>query len=170
MEEIQYSRFNPISIIRHVIRLALIILSAVIIFSVFYQVVSRYVFQAPPDWTEEVARFSLVWLVLLGSSACIRKSRHFNVDYITQGMSQRTIYILNIFLYALIVFFLSYALYYGTVLMSRSFQITTPALGMPMGYVYLIFPIGFSAMLMEAIIVIYELIKYGPERVSKSDN
>ena len=165
MEEIRYPRFHPVTLIRYIIKIALLILSGVIIFSVFYQVVSRYVFQAPPDWTEEVARFSLVWLVLLGSSVCIRKSRHFNVDYITQGMSKNTVYALKLFLSALIVFFLSYALYYGTVLMSRSFLITAPALGISMGYVYLIFPIAFGAMLMEAIILIYELIKYGPARI-----
>jgi TRAP-type C4-dicarboxylate transport system permease small subunit len=166
MDEILYPRFHPVTLIRHIIRLALLILSGVIIFTVFYQVVSRYVFQAPPDWTEEVARFSLVWLVLLGSSVCIRKSRHFHVDYITQGMSKKTIYVLKISLNALIVFFLSYALYYGTVLMSRSFQITAPALGISMGHVYLIFPIAFGAMLMEAIILIYELIRFGPARIS----
>ncbi len=170
MEEIQYSRYNLISIIRKVIKFVILVLFIVIIFSVAYQVISRYVFQAPPSWTEEVARFSLVWLVILGSSVCIRKSRHFNVDYITQLMSKRTVYLLTIALHVLIVFFLSVALYYGITVMSRSFQIISPALQIPMAYVQMIFPIGFGAMLMEAIIIIYELIKYGPERLTETDS
>ena len=170
MEEVQYSRFNPITIIRHIIKLLLLVLFVVIIFSVAYQVVSRYVFEAPPAWTEEVARFSLVWLVLLGSSVCIRKSRHFNVDYVTQLMSERTKFYLNLTLNVLVVLFLSVALYYGIQVMSRSFYITSPALGIPMAYVQMIFPIGFGTMLMEAMIIIYEQIKYGPDRLSASES
>lgn len=170
MEEIQYSRFNPITIVRRIIKAAILILFVVIIFAVAYQVISRYVFQAPPSWTEEVARFSLVWLVMLGSSVCIRKSRHFNVDYVTQLMSQKTIYILTIALHVLIVFFLSVGLYYGTMVMARSFYIISPALQIPMAYVQFVFPIGFGAMLMEAVIIIFELIKYGPDRIVETNS
>ncbi|MDY7027940.1 MAG: TRAP transporter small permease [Spirochaetota bacterium] len=169
MEEIQYSPFNPITIIRKILKIVILVLFTVIIFSVFYQVVSRYVFQAPPSWTEEVARFSLVWLIILGSSVCIRKSRHFNVDYITHLMSKRTVYILNLFLNLLIVGFIAVALYYGIEVMANSFDTTSPALGIPMGHVYLVFPIGFGTMLMEAILLVYELIKYGPDRIAESN-
>jgi TRAP-type C4-dicarboxylate transport system permease small subunit len=167
MREFHYPRFHPVTIIRNIMRLVLIFLLIVIIFTVFYQVVLRYVFQAPPDWTEEVARFSLVWLVLLGSSACIRKSRHFNVDYVTQLMSERTIYFLTLILHLLIVAFLAVAFYYGTLVMSRSFSITSPALGVPMGYVQLIFPLGFGMMLLEAVLIVYELLRYGPDRLKE---
>jgi len=165
MEEVTYSRFNPISLIRGVIKLIILVLFVVIIFSVFYQVVSRYVFQAPPVWTEEVSRFSLVWLILLGSSVCIRKSRHFNVDYITQLLSKKAVYILNILLSLLIVGFLTVAFYFGIEVMSNSLYVTSPALGIPMAYIYLVFPIGFGVNLMEAVIVVFELIKYGPDRL-----
>jgi len=167
MDEIQYSRFNPITIIRRIIKVIILVLFLIIIFSVFYQVVSRYVFQAPPSWTEEVARFSLVWLVLLGSSVCIRKSRHFNVDYVTQLMSKKTVYRLSIVLHLLIICFLAVAMYYGMMVMRRSFNITAPALGIPMAYIFMIFPIGFSVMLMEAILIIYELLKYGTDRLTE---
>jgi hypothetical protein len=38
-----------------------------------------------------------------------------------------------------------------------------------MGQVYLVFPIGFGTMLMEAILLVYELIKYGPDRIAESN-
>jgi len=168
MDEIQYSRYNPISIIRQLIKGIILVLFVVICFSVFYQVVLRYIFQAPPTWTEEVARFSLVWLVLLGSSVCIRKGRHFNVDYVTHLMSKRIIYILSIVLNVLIVLFLSVAFYYGIIVMIRSFNITSPALGIRMAYVQMVFPIGFGVMLMEAVLIIYELFKCGMDRNSNN--
>jgi len=47
MDEIQYSHYNPISIIRQLIKGIILVLFVVISLSVFYQVVSRYIFQAP---------------------------------------------------------------------------------------------------------------------------
>jgi TRAP-type C4-dicarboxylate transport system permease small subunit len=84
-------------------------------------------------------------------------------------MSKRTVYILNLFLNLLIVGFIAVALYYGIEVMANSFDTTSPALGIPMGQVYLVFPIGFGTMLMEAILLVYELIKYGPDRIAESN-
>ena len=41
----------------------------VMTFSAGYQVVARYVFDAPPVWTEELARRAMVWAGMLGASA-----------------------------------------------------------------------------------------------------
>jgi len=41
---------------------------AVMAFAVGYQVVARYVFAAPPIWTEELARRAMVWAGMLGAS------------------------------------------------------------------------------------------------------
>lgn len=170
MDEIQYSRFNPITIIRHLVRALVLVFFVVIIISVFYQVLMRYVFGSPPSWTEEISRYSLVWLIFLASSMCIRKSRHFNVDYITQIMSRKILYILTLFLNILIVLFLSIVFYYGLFVTRGAFGTTSPALGIQMGYVQLIFPIGVGVNLMEVAIIIYELLKYGPDRVVSYEN
>jgi TRAP-type transport system small permease protein len=48
-------------------RLAIACLVAMLIF-VLIQVVARYVFMAPPPWTEEMARYMMVWAGLLGAT------------------------------------------------------------------------------------------------------
>ena len=50
---------------------------------VIYQVGARYLFGSPPSWTEELARFLQVWLVLLASPICVRRGMHLAVDYVT---------------------------------------------------------------------------------------
>ena len=40
--------------------------------SAAYQVVARYLFFSPPIWTEELARYAMVWAGLLGASAAFR--------------------------------------------------------------------------------------------------
>ncbi|SMY09325.1 TRAP transporter small permease [Flavimaricola marinus] len=40
----------------------------VMVFSIMWQVVARYVFASPPIWTEELARYAMVWAGMLGAS------------------------------------------------------------------------------------------------------
>lgn len=41
---------------------------SVMVLSIMYQVVARYIFASPPIWTEELARYAMVWAGLLGAS------------------------------------------------------------------------------------------------------
>jgi len=54
---------------------------AVLIFPVSLQIFSRYTDLIPSYiWTEEMARFFLVWTVMIGAMLGVRESRHFEVD------------------------------------------------------------------------------------------
>jgi TRAP-type transport system small permease protein len=44
------------------------------IFSRFFDFIPRYI------WTEEAARFCLVWLIMLGATIAVRDGTHFDVD------------------------------------------------------------------------------------------
>lgn len=50
--------------------------------SVFLQFFTRYVLNDSYGWTEEIAIFCLVAVVFLGSSMCVRLSRHIHVDFL----------------------------------------------------------------------------------------
>ena len=48
---------------------------------VFLQVLSRYVEVVPRYiWTEEMARFAFIWIVMVGSSLAVREGTHFKID------------------------------------------------------------------------------------------
>ena len=54
---------------------------AVLIFPVSLQIFSRYTALIPAYiWTEEMARFLLVWMVMIGAMLAIREGTHFEVD------------------------------------------------------------------------------------------
>jgi TRAP-type C4-dicarboxylate transport system permease small subunit len=54
---------------------------AVLIVPVSLQIFSRYTDLIPSYiWTEEMARFFLVWTVMIGAMLGVRESRHFEVD------------------------------------------------------------------------------------------
>src|ERR687892_2491350 len=50
-----------------------VLLFATMIVVVFYEVVSRYLFNAPTFWSGELARYAMVWLVLLGMAIAVRR-------------------------------------------------------------------------------------------------
>lgn len=45
----------------------------VMVFAAGYQVIARYVFDAPPVWTEELARRAMVWAGMLGASCAFHQ-------------------------------------------------------------------------------------------------
>jgi TRAP-type C4-dicarboxylate transport system permease small subunit len=54
---------------------------AVLIVPVTMQIVSRYTALIPPYiWTEELARFVFIWMIMIGAMVGVREMAHFNVD------------------------------------------------------------------------------------------
>jgi TRAP-type C4-dicarboxylate transport system permease small subunit len=59
----------------------LILTVAVLIIPVTMQIFSRYTDLIPPYiWTEELARFVFIWMIMLGAMIGVRESSHFDVD------------------------------------------------------------------------------------------
>jgi len=152
-------RFNPLPIIRKANEIAIISLFTIIIITVFLQVVARYVFNSPPAWSEELARYCQVWMVLLTSSICIRKGSHLAVDYLTHHLSTKWKKWLAIFTHTLIIMYLAAVLYFGFVLLQVGQFQYSPAMEIRMSLTYLIFPIGYSLMLIEAVLVTVKLVR-----------
>ncbi len=59
----------------------LIFLIAILIFPVTLQIVGRFSESIPHYiWTEEMARFCLIWIIMIGASIAVRDGSHFDVD------------------------------------------------------------------------------------------
>lgn len=84
-------------------------LIAILILPVTMQVVSRYTDLIPNYiWTEEMARFCLIWIIMIGASVAVRDGTHFDVDVLPHPKTQlgvaisRTVVHVVIFLVAVI--------------------------------------------------------------------
>jgi TRAP-type C4-dicarboxylate transport system permease small subunit len=60
---------------------ASVIMLVTTIVVIFLAVLSRYVFRNPIPWTEEVGRFTFIWLVFLGISIAERRRSHFRITF-----------------------------------------------------------------------------------------
>ncbi len=68
-----------------VLRVILTVLIALLIVPVSLQIFSRYLGIIPRYiWTEEIARFCFVWIVMIGAMIAVREGTHFQVDLLPQ--------------------------------------------------------------------------------------
>jgi len=144
---------------RKLINILIVILFGTQVVVVFMQVVARYVFNDPFSWSEEMARYIQVWMILLASSICIRKGSHLSVDYATHSLPLKYKKILKIVVNLLIMFFLFVMTFYGWKIIIVIFgHQTSSAMRIPMYLIYLALPICGLLMILENLISLLKLI------------
>lgn len=73
-----------------ILKVALTVLMGAMIVPVTLQILSRYVSFLPRYiWTEEVARFCFVWIIMIGSMIAVRDRAHFDVDLLPHPKTPR---------------------------------------------------------------------------------
>jgi TRAP-type C4-dicarboxylate transport system permease small subunit len=106
------------------------------------------------SWTEELARFLLVWVSLIGGAVAFGTKGHLGVDFFVNKFHPATRKLLAVITHIIVIFFAVAIFIYGgsrIVHDALAVQQTTPAMGWQMGYVYLALPIAGIFMLIFTI-------------------
>ena len=125
--------------------LALTALMAAMVLDVTWQIFTRYATSSPSSWTEELARFLLIWIGLLGAAWAYRKRAHLGLSYLVEKQSAEAQQKLALFGYlASALFALLVMVYGGTklVLLTLKLNQVSASLGVKIGYVYIIIPVS----------------------------
>ena len=108
---------------------------------VLFQVVARYIFRSVPVWTEEAARYCMIWGGLLGATVAFREDADPRLVQPPPGPQAWTL--AAFWLRALgIVVFLGPVLYFSDRFLVRTWHRTTEALGIPTFWVTLSVPLA----------------------------
>jgi TRAP-type C4-dicarboxylate transport system permease small subunit len=118
------------------------------------QVVSRYVFNMPIAWAEEISRFTFVWAVYMGVSMAARRNEHIRVVAHLKLLFPKTI--TNMIIIAGDIITLAFSLILATfgilVLFSMvRFPYIAPVTEISMAWIYSIVPIAFLALSIRTI-------------------
>lgn len=134
------SIFNKVN---KIIEIILVIIFALLVLDVLWQVFSRYLLNKSFAFTEEFARFSLIWLSILGAAYLNAKREHLSMDFLYKKFKPTTkkklslIIEVLIFLFALIIMVIGgFNLVYTTLHLNQ----LSGTLRIPLGYIYAIFP------------------------------
>ena len=151
-----------LNFIEKLFRLATSCLFVVMVASIAYQIVLRYVFSRANSWSEELARYSFVWLVMLAACLGARHGRHMCIEFLVERFPAplRTVVALGTRLLAT-AFFVVLG-YKGAELFSFTLHQHSTGLEIPMAYVYLAIPVGAFVMCLFSVEDILRLLKKRP--------
>ena len=125
-----------------------------------WQVITRFVLGNPSKYTEELLRFALIWLTMLGAPYAYGAKQHLAIDLLVKSFEPAGQRRTQVFV-ELVVLILSAAVFvYGgiTVTMNAHGQISA-AMKLPMECYYLCIPIGGALMILYSLNNLYHLFK-----------
>ena len=121
---------NEISlIIDKLVNIICVILTFIMFFSVFFQIIGRYVISGSIAWTEELARFCMIWLAFLGASTLVRNWENTSITFVKNKFRQSTRKILEICIVIVMLVFMTVIFYLAVTQIPRySLYEKSPAL------------------------------------------
>ncbi|EAA7242894.1 TRAP transporter small permease [Salmonella enterica] len=125
-----------------------------LVICVVWQVFSRYVLNQPSTLTDELARFLMIWVGLLGAAYTVGAQRHLSIDLLAISLSQRKQALLGLLINLLILLFAGSVIITGGIKLINKTLATSQvsaAMQIPMGYVYLILPLSGAIMMFYAL-------------------
>jgi TRAP-type C4-dicarboxylate transport system permease small subunit len=119
---------------------------------VFANVVLRFTTGVSILWVEEVSRYLMIWLTLLGAGMVLRYGGHVGIETLQDALPRRAAAIRGAIVVLLAAFFV-FMVAVGARYAWLGWGQTTPVLGIPIGVVYLALPIGFAFLLAHLLLM-----------------
>jgi len=123
----------------------LIVIMSVMVLNVLWQVFTRYVVGDPSSFTDELARFLMIWSGVLGAAYVSGQNMHVSIDLIPSRSSEKNRILLKKIVNILIIAFALFALLIGgsrLVYISHILGQHSAALQIPLAPVYAVLPLS----------------------------
>jgi len=113
---------------------------------IFGQVISRYFFEYTPLWSEELARYLIVWSIFIGVSVGVRENKHIGVDALLRFLPHRlkvaSECLLNLIGIVVVVVLIWTSIQF--ISHTIDYEQLSPAMRIPMYIPYLAMPVGLA--------------------------
>ncbi len=123
----------------------LIVIMAVMVVNVLWQVFTRFVVGVPSSFTDELARYLMIWIGILGAAYVSGRNMHVAIDVLPTRASKENQKKIMRVVYIVIILFSITALVIGgfrLVYISYLLGQSSPALQIPLAFVYMVIPIS----------------------------
>jgi len=143
---------------------AIAILMAAMVINVLWQVFTRFVIGKPSSYTEEAARYLMIWVGLLGAAYAAGQKSHLALDLITarlEGARKRTS---EIFIHSAALLFALVMLGGGgrLVYIQLSLGQQSAAMQLKTGYVYIAVPLAGLFIAFYSLIALMDAVRNPP--------
>lgn len=123
----------------------LVVIMSAMVINVLWQVFSRYILTNPSSFTDELARYLMIWVGVLGAAYVAGKGNHVAITYFSEKMSPANLKKTQVFINLTILVFAVLGMLIGgvrLVYITLVLEQLSPALKIPLGVVYSVIPIS----------------------------
>jgi TRAP-type C4-dicarboxylate transport system permease small subunit len=138
------------------------LLMAAMVLNVLWQVFTRFVLRNPSSFTEEAARYMMIWVGLLGSAYASGKKSHLALDLITAKLQGARKQVSEVIIYSVVLLFALAVLVGGggrLVWIQLSLGQQSAALQLKLGYVYLAVPLAGVFIAFYSVVFLVEAMR-----------
>ena len=118
----------------------------VIVLSVSWGVITRYITEQPAAWASEIATLAFAWLVFFGAAACVKYGLHPAIDMLIIRLAPGAQQICRWVNHALVLGFCGFMVIFGTRFAIDAWSNPSPVLRLPLTWLY--GPVAFCFGLM----------------------
>lgn len=147
-----------------ILEISLVSLMALMTINVLWQVLSRFL-GISMSFTDELARYLLIWVGILGAGYVTGKNMHLAIDLLPQRLGDndpRKGALLNAGIYLLICLFAFFAMVIGgfrLVYVTQTLGQLSPAMDLPISIVYMVVPLSGLVIMYYSLMDLLEELK-----------
>jgi TRAP-type C4-dicarboxylate transport system permease small subunit len=123
--------------------------------SVLLGVLFRYVLKDPLPWSEELARYLMIWSACFGAAVAYRERSHFAITMIIDKFHGNLGKVLTKIAQITVFIFVAIVAVEGIILLSGLEGQTTPAMQIPMSIPYMAIPIACLIIVFEGLVMFF---------------
>jgi TRAP-type C4-dicarboxylate transport system permease small subunit len=144
------------------LRVLIAVFMGMMVINVTWQVFSRYILGDPSSFTDELARYSMIWLGLAGAAYVSGKNGHLAIDILPEKLTGKKLLYLQFFIHLTVIFFGAVIMVWGggnLVYITQVLQQKSATLQIPLSWVYGIIPVSGILVVYYHLFHISQLIK-----------
>lgn len=139
-------------IVNRILEAVLAALVAMMVVGCFWQVITRFLLHNPSKYTEELLRYMLIWLTMLGVPYAYGKESHLSINLITRTFTPKNMNKTKIGIECLVLFISVFVMIAGGVMVTlNSAGQISPAMQLPMQVYYVCVPISGVLMVLYSV-------------------
>lgn len=131
----------------------------VVLVSIFAQVFCRFLLGFSLIWSEEVGRYLLIWITFTGFGVLAKEKKMMSIMLVVDLLPTKLKIVAKILADLLSITFMVFICYYGFLLVELAMIQLTVVTEIPMGYVYLVIPVGAAFYIIHTIVGYIDLLR-----------
>lgn len=133
----------------------IVIMFAIMVATIFLQIIMRFAFNNSLVWSEELGKFIFVWISWLGISIGERKNEHIKITLVTDKLSPKLQKMFEVISYLVLLTILAVTFYYAFTLIIFQIDVRYAGIKISTSWGYLSLVLGCGFMIVRVIAVIY---------------